>query len=124
MITPLIKSCYNVAALNSRLTEMEAENLSKSGKVVNKKVEEGTNLLIKYIPNSETSQLPAFKLNSQIDSHLEAPTVFVLPGVEGVFKPLEYLTNSLKAHVTGIQYSYKIPEDSIEETARNALPVH
>ncbi|KAJ3652430.1 hypothetical protein Zmor_018395 [Zophobas morio] len=106
----------------AKLTEMEAENLSKSGKVVNQKVGEGTNLLIKYIPNSETSQLPVFKLNSQIDSHLEAPTVFVLPGVEGVFKPLEYLTNSLKAHVTGIQYSYKNPEDSIEETARNALP--
>ncbi|KAJ3652416.1 hypothetical protein Zmor_018384 [Zophobas morio] len=106
----------------AKLTEIEAEKMNKSEEVVNKKKEEGTNLLIQYIPNSETGDLPIVKLKSQIDSYAEAPVVFLLPGLEGVFKPLEYLANSLKADVIGIQYNYNNPEDSIQEIAQNTLP--
>ena len=117
-----LRKCCNLL-LNFRLTEMEAEKMKASGEVVNKKIEEGTNLLIQSIPNSETIHLPVVKLNSQVEPHVEAPTVLVLPGVEGIFIPLEYLTNSLKAHVIGAQYNYKNSEDSIEELAQNTLPV-
>ncbi|KAJ3652435.1 hypothetical protein Zmor_018399 [Zophobas morio] len=106
----------------AKLAEMEAEKVNKSEEVVNKKIEEGKNLLIQYIPESESVQMPAVKLISQVDSEEEAPTALVLPGVEGVFKPLELLTNSLKAHVIGLQYSYNNPEDSVEEIAHNILP--
>ncbi|XP_063925092.1 fatty acid synthase-like [Zophobas morio] len=106
----------------AKLTEMEAEKMKASGEVVNQKIEEGTNLLIQSIPNSETIHLPVVKFNSQVEPHVEAPIVLVLPGVEGIFTPLEYLTNSLKAHVIGVQYTYKNSEDSIEELAQNTLP--
>ncbi|XP_063923651.1 fatty acid synthase-like [Zophobas morio] len=106
----------------AKLTEMEEGKIKKSVEVLDKKTEEGENLFIAYIPNRETVHLPAIKLNSHVDSHLEVPTVFVLPGVESIFKPLEFLINSLKAHVVGVQYNYNNPEDSIERTAQNTLP--
>ncbi|KAJ3652684.1 hypothetical protein Zmor_018627 [Zophobas morio] len=106
----------------AKLAEMEEGKMNKFAEVLDKKTEEGENLFIQYIPNRETVHLPAVKLNSHIDSDLEAPIVFVLPGVESIFKPLEYLTNTLKAHVVGVQYSYDNPEDSIKEIAQNTLP--
>ncbi|XP_063924547.1 fatty acid synthase-like [Zophobas morio] len=106
----------------AKLTEMEKEKTNKSVEVLDKKTEEGENLFIQYIPNRETIRLSAVKLNSLIDSPLQAPSVFVLPGVESIFKTLEYLTNTLKAHVIRVQNSNDNPEDSIEETAQNTLP--
>ncbi|KAJ3652417.1 hypothetical protein Zmor_018385 [Zophobas morio] len=106
----------------AKLTEMEADKMKKSGNIVDEKIEEGTNLLIQFIPSGENVELAAVTLNSQVDSGVEAPIVLVLPGVEGDFKPLEYLTSSLNAHVIGIQYSYNNPEGSIQETAQNTLP--
>ncbi|KAJ3652394.1 hypothetical protein Zmor_018363 [Zophobas morio] len=104
----------------ARLTEMEAEN--KSGEITCNKTQGNTNFLIEHIRNIVNSQLAAVRLKSQVGLSEEAPTVFVLPGVEGLLKPLEYLTNSLNAHVIGVQYNYKNPEKSIEESAKNALP--
>ncbi|XP_063924503.1 fatty acid synthase-like [Zophobas morio] len=106
----------------AKLTEMEAEKTKASEEVVNKKIEEGTSLLIQFIPNNENSHLSVVKLNSRVEPDVEAPTVLVLPGVEGIFQPLDFLTTSLKAHVIGVQYNYKNSEDSIEELARNTLP--
>ena len=117
-----LRKCCNLL-LNCRLTEMEAEKTKASEEVVNKKIEEGTSLLIQFIPNNENSHLSVVKLNSRVEPDVEAPTVLVLPGVEGIFQPLDFLTTSLKAHVIGVQYNYKNSEDSIEELARNTLPV-
>ncbi|XP_063924717.1 fatty acid synthase-like [Zophobas morio] len=106
----------------ARLTEMEAEKINRSGNTTCDKTHENTNFLIEYIRNIENSQLAAVRLNSRVGLSGGAPIVFVLPGVEGLLKPLEYLTNSLNAHVIGVQYNYKNPEESIEEIAKNALP--
>ena len=102
---------------------MEAEKINRSGNTTCDKTHENTNFLIEYIRNIENSQLAAVRLNSRLGLSGGAPIVFVLPGVEGLLKPLEYLTNSLNAHVIGVQYNYKNPEKSIEESAKNALPV-
>ena len=115
-----VKKCCNLL-VNFRLTEIEAEKMGKSEEVVSQKLSK--NFLIQFIPEREIIQLPTVKLISRVDSQGEAPTVLVLPGVEGVFKPLEFLTNSLKAHVVGVQYNYNKSENNIEEIAHNTLPV-
>ena len=104
-----------------RLAEIEAEKLTKNE--ICKKTQQGINLLIHFISDIESSDLPVVQLTSQVQSTEEAPTVFVLPGFEGAFKPLEVLTSSLKAHVVGIRYNNKHPENSIEEIAKNMISV-
>ncbi|KAJ3652398.1 hypothetical protein Zmor_018367 [Zophobas morio] len=103
----------------AKLTEMEGEKLNKNDDY--KKTQTGTNSLMLYIPDNETGHLRTVKFTSQLESNEKIPTVFVLPGVEGIFTPLEILTGSLKAHVVGVQYSFKNPENSIQEIAENTI---
>ena len=100
---------------------MEGEKLNKNDDY--KKTQTGTNSLMLYIPDNETGHLRTVKFTSQLESNEKIPTVFVLPGVEGIFTPLEILTGSLKAHVVGVQYSFKNPENSIQEIAENTISV-
>ncbi|KAJ3652400.1 hypothetical protein Zmor_018369 [Zophobas morio] len=104
----------------SKLTEMEGEKLNRNDNYT--KAEKGTSSLIQHIPDKETSHLPTVKLSSQVESSEKLPIVFVLPGGEGIFTPLEVLTRSLKAHVIGIQYNYQYPENCIQEIAENTIP--
>ncbi|XP_063924636.1 fatty acid synthase-like [Zophobas morio] len=103
----------------AKLAEIEAEKLTKNE--IFKKIQQGINLLIHFISDIESSDLPVVQLTSQVQSSEEAPTVFVLPGVEGAFKPLEVSTSSLKAHVVGIRYNNKHPENSVEQIAKNII---
>ena len=100
---------------------MEGEKLNRNDNYT--KAEKGTSSLIQHIPDKETSHLPTVKLSSQVESSEKLPIVFVLPGGEGIFTPLEVLTRSLKAHVIGIQYNYQYPENCIQEIAENTISV-
>lgn len=83
------------------------------------KISEGTQILIKYIP--EYSMEPIIKLQSVQTK--DSPTIFVLPGIEGVLKLLAPLTTKLKANLWGLEYSYKNPEDTIQDMVKRLLPL-
>lgn len=87
------------------------------------KAQKGTDVLIQHVPDNTKSHLPVIRLPSSVSENEKAKAVFILTGVEGVFTPLEVLCKQLKAHIFGIQYNYQNPEDFVEETARNLLPV-
>lgn len=108
---------------NFRLIEIENERRSVVDEKSTLKTQLGTNTLIQCIPTGTTHTVSIIKLCSQVLEDQEAPPVFILPGIEGVFKPLDPLVKQLKAHVFGVQYNYNNPEDTIQGIALNILPV-
>ncbi|XP_044262250.1 fatty acid synthase-like [Tribolium madens] len=94
----------------------------KNTKTQDEKIELGTKALLQFVPDSSSEDLPFIKLQSLANENEEAPTIFVLPGIEGVAKLVEPLSQKLKAHVVGLQYSFQNPENSIQEIAINILP--
>lgn len=83
----------------------------------------GAKNIVQYLPNSTFAKEKITRLESKIQPESEAKTIFVLAGVEGVFKHIEVFTRKLKAHAFGVQYSYKNPENSIRKMAETILEV-
>ncbi|EFA05204.2 fatty acid synthase [Tribolium castaneum] len=94
----------------------------KNSKTQTEKMEQGTKALIQLVPDSSSDDKPFIKLKSLANQNEDAPTIFVLPGIEGVVQLIETLSQKLKAHVYGLQYSFKNPENTVQEIAKNILP--
>lgn len=101
---------------------MEREKDSISDKSL-KKFAQGANNIVQYLPNSTSDKEKLLRLESKLNPETNAKTIFVLPGVESIFTLIERFTKKLNAHVFGIQYSYKNPENSILEMAENIFVV-
>jgi fatty acid synthase len=104
------------------LTEIESEKRKVDEEKSLNKTQQGTNLLIQFIPDNQADRRPTVKLSCEGQNN-EGQTVLVFPGIEGVFTPLEGLVKSFHARVLGVQYSYQEPEISVEEIAKTSLPV-
>jgi fatty acid synthase len=104
------------------LTEIESEKKKVDEEKSLNKTQQGTNLLIQFIPNKQADRRPIVRLSCEGQGN-EGQTVLVFPGIEGVFTLLDGFVKSLHARVLGVQYSYQEPEISIEEIAKTSLPV-
>jgi fatty acid synthase len=104
------------------LTEIESEKRNVGEEKNLNKTQQGTNLLIQFIPDKQADRRPIVKLSCEGQDN-EGQTVLVFPGIEGVFTHLDTLVKSLQARVLGVQYSYQEPEISVEEIAKTSLPV-
>jgi fatty acid synthase len=104
------------------LTEIESEKKKIDEEKSLNKTQQGTNLLIQFIPDNQADRRPIVRLSCEGQDN-EGQTVLVFPGIDGVFTLLEGLVKSLHARVLGVQYSYQEPEISVEEIAKTSLPV-
>jgi fatty acid synthase len=104
------------------LTEIEAEKNKVDEEKSLNKTQQGTDLLIQFIPDNQADRRPIVKLSCEGQDN-EGQTVLVFPGIEGVFTHLVALVKSLQARVLGVQYSYQEPEISVEKIAKTSLPV-
>jgi hypothetical protein len=104
------------------LTEIESEKKKVDETKSMNKTQQGTDLLIQFIPDNQADRRPIVKLSCEGQDN-EGQTVLVFPGIEGVFNLLEGLVKSLQARVLGVQYSYQESEISVEEIAKTSLPV-
>jgi hypothetical protein len=104
------------------LTEIESEKKKVDETKSLNKTQQGTNLLIQFIPDNQADRRPIVKLSCEGQDN-DGQTVLVFPGIEGVFTLLEGLVKSLQARVLGVQYSYQESEISVEEIAKTSLPV-
>jgi hypothetical protein len=104
------------------LTEIESEKKKVDETKSLNKTQQGTDLLIQFIPDNQADRRPIVKLSCEGQDN-ERQTVLVFPGIEGVFNLLEGLVKSLQARVLGVQYSYQESEISVEEIAKTSLPV-
>jgi fatty acid synthase len=104
------------------LTEIESEKRNVGEEKSLNKTQQGTDLLLQFIPDNQADSRPIVKLSCEGQDN-EGQTVLVFPGIEGVFTLLEGLVKSLQARVLGVQYSYQEPEISVEEIAKTSLPV-
>jgi fatty acid synthase len=102
--------------------EIESEKKNVEEEESLNKTEQGTDMLIQFVPDSQADSRPIVTLSGE-GQDKEAQTVLVFPGIEGAFTHLDGFVKSLQARVLGVQYSYHNPEDSIEEIARRILPV-
>lgn len=102
----------------SKLLEMQFETKNEEE---NKKKFKGTNILLQHLPSSETMTAPFVELGNT--RQCETATIFVFPGIEGVFTSLEPITNNLNAKVLGVQYNYEKPESEIQAISEKILPV-
>jgi hypothetical protein len=78
------------------LTEIESEKRKVDEEKSLNKTQEGTNLLIQFIPDSQADRRPIVKLSCEGQDN-EGQTVLVFPGIEGVFTHLDALVKSLRA---------------------------
>jgi fatty acid synthase len=104
------------------LTEIESEKRNVGEEKSLNKTQQGTNLLIQFIPDKQADRRPIVKLSCEGQDN-EGQPVLVFPGIEGVFTQLDALVKSLQARVLGVQYSYQEPEISVEKIAKTSLPV-
>ncbi|KAH0813343.1 hypothetical protein GEV33_009449 [Tenebrio molitor] len=112
----------DVRSLNfAKLTEIESEKRNVGEEKSLNKTQQGTDLLLQFIPDNQADSRPIVKLSCEGQDN-EGQTVLVFPGIEGVFTLLEGLVKSLQARVLGVQYSYQEPEISVEEIAKTSLP--
>ncbi|KAF5280721.1 hypothetical protein FQA39_LY18004 [Lamprigera yunnana] len=78
--------------------------------------------LYRPLENENEACMPIKKLSSAVKVDDKAPTVYILPGVEGSATVFEPLALNLKAHVQGLQYVYVCEKlDTVEGLARSAL---
>lgn len=95
---------------------MEIENnKQQNGDEKRDKIRRGAELIIQHIPDNRVDNSAIINLSCLINDSGIAQTVVVLPGIEGVFKPLEFLSQQMKAHVIGLNYPYQDPKDTINE---------
>lgn len=74
-------------------------------------------LLLRVIGEESMSSLPVVRLDSQVEETTKAPSVFLLPGIEGMATVFQTLANNLESHAICFQYRYDNPEDTIQEMA-------
>lgn len=86
-------------------------------------MEQGTTTIIQHIPSKTSDERPIVRLESRVKENVKAPIIFVLPGIEGALQILETFTRNLNCHVFGVQYAYNNPEETVQKTAENILPV-
>ncbi|KAK4877916.1 hypothetical protein RN001_010422 [Aquatica leii] len=103
----------------SKLKEMlESKMVESEGTVVKQKL----NVLHRFIGFENDANIPIKRLPSLVDKDDQAPTVFLLPGVEGMANVMEPLACNLKAHAYCLQYVYdNIDEDTVESLADSLL---
>lgn len=122
---PQVESNRRYQQICLRLQEIQNEiNVSKDNKEPLTKEDEGSHLqLLGDIVEEEIPEECLVRLPSLVEEEVEAPKIFVLPGIEGSAKSLKALARNLPGHVFCFQYISEAVKDTIGEMARNVFEV-
>ncbi|KAK5638955.1 hypothetical protein RI129_013250 [Pyrocoelia pectoralis] len=74
-----------------------------------------------YFGTELNDDIPMKELQSLIKEHEDAPTVLLLPGIEGVAELMEPLASKLRAHTKCVQYMNNSTDFRVEAIARSLL---
>lgn len=80
-------------------------------------------LLFSTIVPEEESEILHLRMSSKVGESANAPTVLVIPGIEGFITNVKPLCEKLAAHIIGLQYNYSDAVDTILDMAKMKLPV-
>lgn len=113
--------------LHSRLQEIQNE-LDKNKKLDNKTVgKKARGLKLQMILNmnkeEELPEKPVIELSNLKGSAVDAPKIFLLPGIEGSHKNFDALVKDFSGRVFCLQYISQHVRDSIQEIAWNSFTV-
>lgn len=126
----ILYSCHhfnNRIYLISRLQEIQSSKESateadeSTSEVVNQSI--SSMLLFEKIVDESESQILCLRMQSKIEESVEAPTVLVIPGLEGFGKVLDPLCRNLEANIYALQLNYQDTPETIFDMAQEKLPV-
>ncbi|XP_050299271.1 fatty acid synthase-like isoform X2 [Anthonomus grandis grandis] len=108
-----------------RIKEMQEEG--ESGELVNSNESEGIMdwpVILRYVLESEEQKGCIIKLKSKSSDKDPStlPRIIALPGIEGVCRLIESLTENLEVDAYGVNYIAESQEDSIQKSVNNILP--
>ncbi|KAF5283995.1 hypothetical protein FQR65_LT13629 [Abscondita terminalis] len=97
---------------------LDTKMVETEGEVVLEKL----NMLHRTMISDDEAIIPFRRLHTMIKDDEDAPTVLVLPGIEGVASGMASLTCNFKAHALCLQYVYdNTDEETIESLAEAVL---
>lgn len=107
----------------------EIQNSKESGTEVESAISETINksllsmLLFETIVDETESQVLCLRMQSKIEESAKAPTILVIPGLEGFGKILEPLCLNLEAKIYALQLNYLTSPETIFDMVQDKLPV-
>ncbi|CAH1979654.1 unnamed protein product [Acanthoscelides obtectus] len=111
----------------ARLTEIEQEKFegqsSNTGSSSVSEQEAGLEQVLRLFGNLDENTQKEIRLESRLKEGQSGPKVFFLPGTEGFIKVMRGLASRLDAHVIGFQYTMDIEFETIQDLAKNLVPV-
>lgn len=84
---------------------------------------EQTLLLFRFIEEEEIAKIPLIKVNPDVPDNDNLLNVYIVPGVEGMFKSIKPLACNLKGNVYCVQYGYGLAEECVEDIAVTVVEV-
>lgn len=85
--------------------------------------EAATKVFFRFVEEEEIAKERVIKVHADLEHDDNLPNIFLLPGVEGMYKSVRFLGSNLKGNVYCLQYGYENREDSIEDIAEGVLEV-
>ncbi|KAJ8919478.1 hypothetical protein NQ315_002099 [Exocentrus adspersus] len=82
----------------------------------------GIEMVIRLIGDEVQNTTPYVEMKSKVPLNVKAPTLLLLPGIEGFVNTLQSLTENLNAHTIGVQLNLDGGEKTIMEMAESVLP--
>lgn len=113
---------YLISRLQEIQSSKEATEADEStSEVVNQSI--SSMLLFEKIVDESESKILCLRMESKIEESVEAPTVLVIPGLEGFGKVLDPLCRNLDAKIYALQLNYQDTPETIFDMAQEKLPV-
>nr|CAH7737545.1 unnamed protein product [Callosobruchus chinensis] len=112
----------------ARLKEIESEKFEGKSAENSKSREAnqeqaGLEQVLRLLGDMEESKKKEMRLVSRLRDGQKGPTVFFLPGTEGFARVMHGIASRLDAHVIAVQYTHDMKFETIQEMAKNLVPI-